>query len=725
MTILILTDIDVASQLSLLWRGLNAFTPFKARYVCLKQTYLDYQTDILASPDRQQEISEAVASADFFIFGRTLFDFPFAPIAPKLNRNNHLVVVYGTEARQHPEHYCYMWLRKDLMIVGNYDYTCAAGLGFSAQHIPPMYNPDEIPPKQAPPDGVIRIAHTPTSRQVKGTEFFLKAVEELKKEGLPVEPILVEGKPWKECLQLKRQAEIMYDQMSLGCYGMCLLPGQSVLVNPHLKTIEEIHVGDKVMTGTGYYRKVKAVASRFYHGKVVKVTPWNFAVPLTVTEEHKVLAVKPLKRCLSSGHIQSFKPHWNNINGRTGWRQYRRERLNYTPSWIRAGDLEKGDFVFYPITRLQTIKRRRKLRIIDFIPAIQKKGYVYPVSRNRFGRCRGRGKIPAVIPLDKEIVHLCGLYVAEGSSTHGLSFAFHKAEVELAQEVKTAIRELFHLTPSERVRGSCREVWVNSRLLKRLFRAWFGEKAPDKRVPSWVFQLDDALITEFLRYAFKGDGNPNEPSNPRQYPGYAYTSVSKTLAVQLFNLLLRLGIIPTLGAQRLDGFSGQRRRVNGGRRRYVVRIHGEQLKKLMFFETPITPRLRKSHAFFWQGEKMLCLPIRDVTTEEYTGPVYDIQIHHHSFVGEGMIVHNSAIESWAMEQAVLGHLSHWVRSFFPHAPIVEVTPQTLKDEIATLVKNPDVLRMAQVDGKAHAERFHDWRVNMEKWEHLIRFVHER
>lgn len=219
MTILILTDIDVAGQLSLLWRGLNAFTPFKARYVCLKQTYLDYPTEILASPDKQQEIAEAVASADFFIFGRTLFDFPFALIAPRLNRNNHLVIVYGSEARQQPEQYCYMWLRKDLMVVSNYDYTCAAGLGFSAQHIPPMYSPEEIPPKQPPPDGVTRIVHTPTNRQIKQTDVFLKAVEELKAEGLAVEPLLIEGKPWKECLQVKRQAEIMYDQMALGCYG--------------------------------------------------------------------------------------------------------------------------------------------------------------------------------------------------------------------------------------------------------------------------------------------------------------------------------------------------------------------------------------------------------------------------------------------------------------------------------------------------------------------------
>jgi len=219
MTVVILTDIDVAGQLSLLWRGLNAFTPFKARYICLKQTYLDYQTDIVPQKGMEAEIAEIITQADFFIFGRALIDFPFYSIASRLNRNNHLVIVYGSEARTQPEHYCYMWLRKDLMTVSNYDYSCAANLGFSAQHIPPMYNPDEIPPKQAPNDGIVRIAHTPTNRAVKQTDVFLKACEELRSEGLPVQPLLIEGKPWKECLQIKRQAEIMYDQMAIGCYG--------------------------------------------------------------------------------------------------------------------------------------------------------------------------------------------------------------------------------------------------------------------------------------------------------------------------------------------------------------------------------------------------------------------------------------------------------------------------------------------------------------------------
>lgn len=67
-------------------------------------------------------------------------------------------------------------------------------------------------------DGMVRIAHAPTNREVKGTAAFLAAIERLQEEGLPVELDLIEGVTWRECLQRKAQADIYYDQVQLG-YG--------------------------------------------------------------------------------------------------------------------------------------------------------------------------------------------------------------------------------------------------------------------------------------------------------------------------------------------------------------------------------------------------------------------------------------------------------------------------------------------------------------------------
>lgn len=64
---------------------------------------------------------------------------------------------------------------------------------------------------------VIRIAHAPTNRAVKGTDHFLSVIDRLR-ERFKIELILIEGMPWAECLRLKARADIFYDQLDLG-YG--------------------------------------------------------------------------------------------------------------------------------------------------------------------------------------------------------------------------------------------------------------------------------------------------------------------------------------------------------------------------------------------------------------------------------------------------------------------------------------------------------------------------
>ncbi|WP_163527008.1 glycosyltransferase family 4 protein [Halobacillus ihumii] len=63
------------------------------------------------------------------------------------------------------------------------------------------------------------IVHAPTSRQIKGTEFLLKAVEELQHSGLSFRFKLVEGLSNDEAKNLFAQADIVIDQLRIGAYG--------------------------------------------------------------------------------------------------------------------------------------------------------------------------------------------------------------------------------------------------------------------------------------------------------------------------------------------------------------------------------------------------------------------------------------------------------------------------------------------------------------------------
>ena len=72
-----------------------------------------------------------------------------------------------------------------------------------------------------PETEIIRIVHAPSKRAVKGTEYVLKAFEELKKKNYTnIELILVEGKTQQEALELYKKADIVVDQLFVGTYGV-------------------------------------------------------------------------------------------------------------------------------------------------------------------------------------------------------------------------------------------------------------------------------------------------------------------------------------------------------------------------------------------------------------------------------------------------------------------------------------------------------------------------
>lgn len=222
MNITIISPLDIAHQPSLLWRGFNEYTKHKCRYIVLKESYLGYPTDILYGKVEPYEIIEILSKTDFYIFTTHIAQFGFYDLARRLNRNNHLVITYGSEVRRQPANYLMAWLRTDLMILTSHDYSQSSQVGFSAQHIPISINFNEIPERQPPGDDVIRLVHSPTAPKVKGTEHFVKAVEKLKKKhkDLKIEAVLIEGKPWTECLQEKSRCDVFYDQFSIGSYGM-------------------------------------------------------------------------------------------------------------------------------------------------------------------------------------------------------------------------------------------------------------------------------------------------------------------------------------------------------------------------------------------------------------------------------------------------------------------------------------------------------------------------
>lgn len=74
----------------------------------------------------------------------------------------------------------------------------------------------------------VKVAHSPNHRGFKGTEFIIKAVEDLKEEGLDVELILIEGKQNDEVKRiLYEEADILVEQLIFTGYALSGLEGMA------------------------------------------------------------------------------------------------------------------------------------------------------------------------------------------------------------------------------------------------------------------------------------------------------------------------------------------------------------------------------------------------------------------------------------------------------------------------------------------------------------------
>lgn len=69
-------------------------------------------------------------------------------------------------------------------------------------------------------DKNFKVLHAPNHRNIKGTDFLIKAIEDLKKEGFLIELILIEKKSNQEVIKLINQVDLVADQFIVGWYAM-------------------------------------------------------------------------------------------------------------------------------------------------------------------------------------------------------------------------------------------------------------------------------------------------------------------------------------------------------------------------------------------------------------------------------------------------------------------------------------------------------------------------
>jgi phage-related protein len=333
----------------------------------------------------------------------------------------------------------------------------------------------------------------------------------------------------------------------------CFAAGTLVDTPDGLKPIEDIAVGDEVLTPTGAVAAVSTLLRR--EKSLLELVA--LGVPDTlVTADHPYWA---MRRASPNGK--------------------RRELAE--PTWIRAGDLKRGDMVALPM------------------PAQGEK------------------------PFDPALSYVLGMYLADGHRLHrnsdrGVQLSDASCERErISTALKAAGYEDVRITENR----TCLHFTVYDAGLYELCGR-FGDLAHGKRIPGEVFTWDRVARQAFLDGYLAGDGALTDGV------GWQATTVSRALAHGLGKLVRSLGMFPGIRVARQAGMMTIEGREVETRKQYIVVWKPWPVRRPQFFERD---------GYLW-------VPVRSVGETGRIETVYDITVPgEHAFIADGVAVHNCAI----------------------------------------------------------------------------------
>jgi hypothetical protein len=382
---------------------------------------------------------------------------------------------------------------------------------------------------------------------------------------------------------------------------ICVVPGTIIVTKRGTIPVEDVMVGDEVVTHRGRWRKVTTTMVNAPSAPLVELTA-NGLDPLRLTSNHPVRVAR-----------------YDKTHGDTSY-QFK------GVDWVPAGDL------------LARGRQRRSSHALT-IPVMDipdETGVLDVAALHVLGRRGGHTldrdgatlhsssrahDIPADLKLSPALGRLLGLYLAEGSCNgHQVTWALHEDETDLQQQIIDDCMEVFGLPAGiyPAAEGKCVSVRMHSTLAVPVFRCG---TARTKQLPDWAWRGDEAFLSEVLWGWIAGDGSVDE-RNTR-----GFTS-SQSLAWHMRLIAISLGHRASLQHMVQTPSVIYGRDVPGGGDGWIVAWSHHEAQA--------------GHGTIYRLEdEVLTSPLRESTSVDYDGLVYNLSVDEdESYLTSGGMVHN-------------------------------------------------------------------------------------
>ena len=380
---------------------------------------------------------------------------------------------------------------------------------------------------------------------------------------------------------------------------LCVRRGSYVTTRRGPVPIEEVVVGDDVLTHLSRWRPVTEVFANEYRGDLIGLRSANAGNQLVwLTPGHPVHAAS----------VQTWQ------SART----------------FKANEATREPFAWHPV---EAVEPRWKVQR----PRIQtEQGQVMTLCLEGVavedGRVAAAGRwdgvkapravsVPRTIEVDARVSRVLGLFVAEGHISHGhIGWSFHERETDLVRDVQSVMRDRFGVEAAlqRQQANRCVQVIIGSLPIATMLADTCGRGSTSMRVPQGIFSASYEVRQAFWDGVMAGDGD-----HVGRMAGRRISMKNSVLARQLVDLGRQLGLSVSLHQEPQTG---------------ACRIHVNQRD---------------------DGEPSVLASL----LMSYDGTVYNLEVEEDcSYVVEGYAVHNcwkigeSFVKTHNLDGDVYGHL---------------------------------------------------------------------
>jgi len=421
---------------------------------------------------------------------------------------------------------------------------------------------------------------------------------------------------------------------------LCFAEGTLVRDEKGLIPIENIKVGDKVLSADGYYHKVLQTFKTPFVGKLKSITTTTTTNPILTTNDHPFLMLKSdhivkngcgpnCKKYIESGDGQTLTKDIRQLPSGNWWarvkvKNHKRHALGtfktkeegisaieeyksihskpaHRLEWSEAQNINKNSWL--------VTKWNRSIIDLEKITIPQRFLKDTKLGSQRIGSDE--------FIVDEEFLWIIGLYIAEGSSSkRSIQFSLHQDETEYQNKV-ISFFEKYGFNPKLRT-GKTKgvAVEVSGTSLAKWFPYLCGKLCDNKHIPEQFMSLPNNKLSAIIRGIWDGDGTKRENE---------IIQTSETLCLQIAEILHRLGEQPLI-----TKINPKILTVNGNVRKIAYRINWQ--------ETTATHINRKGR---WRFYEQQLTKVKNIEEANYDGYIYNLEVEgDHTYVVQNILVHN-------------------------------------------------------------------------------------